>query len=246
MNPQVNRWYRMYQDKQFADISLVCDDKKEFRVHKCVLVSSGAAYFERLFNSEWKESTTGVIQAPAGVSSRGMELFIIYMYTSAINCSHASQYYLELLEIAEYFQYLEFKGYLHTQIRAWFFPKLSGTAVSNIPVSTEKFNPYVKWVSANGDEALEDILVQYFVQYSSEFCKQQYPFHELGSLSNKIIVAMSQKIDRLDPGRNNQVAGGFTFGGSQQPRETPIPPPFGGTPRSAKIGFSTIISQEFL
>jgi hypothetical protein len=71
----------------------------------------------------------------------------------------------------------------------------------------EKFIPYVNRVSGNSDD----------------------PFPELGSLINKIVLAMSQKIDRLDPGRNpaNQIADGFSFRTNQPPSVGVCP--FGGS-----------------
>jgi hypothetical protein len=95
---QDNRWYQLYRSKTFTDFELVCKDTK-FSVHKCVLISSASQYFKTLFDSDWKETESGVITIPDGISVDVLDSFIIYLYTSFIESSQAIHPLMELYKL---------------------------------------------------------------------------------------------------------------------------------------------------
>jgi len=81
------------------DVTLVVEDGKEFKAHRRVL-SEASPFFERLLNSDMKESKEGVIRLEI-LTDVGMREILEFIYTGSVQIS-AEDMAIELIRMADY------------------------------------------------------------------------------------------------------------------------------------------------
>ena len=81
------------------DVTLVVEDGKEFKAHRRVL-SEASPFFERLLNSDMKESKEGVIRLEI-LTDVGMREILEFIYTGSVQIS-AEDKAIELIRMADY------------------------------------------------------------------------------------------------------------------------------------------------
>ena len=69
--------YKAYLKQKFTDVSLITIDQ-EFKLHRVVLYSEGGQYFERLYDSEFKQPADKI--AVPGYTSATVSLYVDYLY----------------------------------------------------------------------------------------------------------------------------------------------------------------------
>ena len=69
--------YKAYLKQKFTDVSLITIDQ-EFKLHRFVLYSEGGQYFERLYDSEFKQPADKI--AVPGYTSATVSLYVDYLY----------------------------------------------------------------------------------------------------------------------------------------------------------------------
>jgi hypothetical protein len=166
-DPKVD-WLQLYEAKKFTDFKLICN-QKEYHLHKCVLGASSSEYFSTLFDSEWKESESGELKIPEGISVGVMDAFIVYLYTNKTEGEVFKDNMLELYELADYFQCGDLKQFLLTVI-----------SMENVMDFVNLFNKF-------SDERLEISIVNYIAANLSELSEKGFPFDQLGTTINKIL-----------------------------------------------------------
>ena len=82
-----------------CDITLVVEDGKEFKAHRRVL-SEASPFFEKLFNSDMKESNEGVVRLEMP-TELGMKDILEFIYTGSVHVSDAN-IAQELIVMADY------------------------------------------------------------------------------------------------------------------------------------------------
>ena len=114
------------QDRPF-DITLVVADGKEFKVHRRVL-SEASPFFEKVLNSDMKESDEGVIHLEM-LTELGMRDILEFIYTGNIQIS-SEDHAQDLIAMADYLVL----PYLKTVSRRFFFQRLKlNGSISNWP-----------------------------------------------------------------------------------------------------------------
>jgi hypothetical protein len=102
-DPSKHYRYAMFKDKLFSDFNLICKEQS-YSVHKLILFSN-SRYFERMLNSEWKESAKSTVEFPDQViSNEAFEAFLVFLYTNSVECSVLKKYLLDLFYLSDYFQ----------------------------------------------------------------------------------------------------------------------------------------------
>jgi len=81
------------------DVTLVVEDGKEFKAHRRVL-SEASLFFEKLLNSDMKESNEGVVRLEM-LSERNMRDVLEFIYTDSVQIS-AEDNAIELIAAADY------------------------------------------------------------------------------------------------------------------------------------------------
>lgn len=95
--------FKAYLNQKFTDVTLVTADKK-FNLHKIVLYSMGGTFFERLYDSEFKQPSAE-IPLP-GYTSETVSIYIDYLYIGTVAFeNHSDVDIIELFELSkEYLQ----------------------------------------------------------------------------------------------------------------------------------------------
>jgi hypothetical protein len=163
--PKGDRWLQLYEAKKFTDFKLICN-QKEYHLHKCVLGASSSEYFSTLFDSEWKESESGELKIPEGISVGVMDAFIVYLYTNKTEGEVFKDNMLELYELADYFQCGDLKQFVQTKIAE--------------VISTENVMDFVDLFKAFSDQHLEDILVNFIASNLYELSERNFAFRSFG------------------------------------------------------------------
>lgn len=164
-DPKIHRLFRLYNEHKFSDFLLLCHGK-EFFVHKCIL-SCSCLFFERLFDSEWKESETGSIHIPDHISHDALEHFLIFLYTGKIQYFDLEQFLFELYELADYFQVITLRNIIRSNIMT--------------SLSLDNIEEYVGWFGQQCDEELQNSLITFVAKNSTALAVRNFPFHKLGN-----------------------------------------------------------------
>jgi len=90
------------------DVTLVVEDGKAFKAHKCVL-SAASPFFQKLFNIDMRESNEGVVRLEM-ITELGLRDLLEFIYTGSVHIS-TEENAQELIEMADYLLLLHLKAF---------------------------------------------------------------------------------------------------------------------------------------
>merc|ERR1712133_314175 len=94
----------MRESDQLTDVTLVCDDKKQFKAHKIVL-SACSTVFKSIINDLPQNSSVIYLR---GIQHQEMESILQFMYLGEVTLSHKTM--KEFLEVAKNLEIKEIIG----------------------------------------------------------------------------------------------------------------------------------------
>ena len=90
------------------DVTLVVEDGKAFKAHKCVL-SAASPFFQKLFKIDMRESNEGVVRLEM-ITELGLRDLLEFIYTGSVHIS-TEENAQELIEMADYLLLLHLKAF---------------------------------------------------------------------------------------------------------------------------------------
>merc|ERR1712133_174856 len=94
----------MRESDQLTDVTLVCDDKKQFKAHKIVL-SACSTVFKSIINDLPQNSSVIYLR---GIQHQEMESILQFMYLGEVTLSHKTM--KEFLDVAKNLEIKEISG----------------------------------------------------------------------------------------------------------------------------------------